>query len=90
MQVSSIVQDGEFSWAVNSHGHFLMVITNVATAGGAGAKSLLGSVNTVQCQVRVHRGQKGPSNTFSKNISSKRVSHSFYRLKLAKDLKFYA
>jgi hypothetical protein len=46
------VQDGEFSWTVNSCGHFLMVITNGGNAGGAGAKPLLGSANTVQCQVR--------------------------------------
>ena len=45
------VQDGEFSWTVNSCGHFLMVITNGGNAG-AGAKPLLGSANTVQCQVR--------------------------------------
>jgi hypothetical protein len=45
---------GEFSvrenssfW-VNFRGHFLMVITNGANAGGAGAKPLLGLVNTVQ------------------------------------------
>ena len=59
------VQEGEFSWTVNSCGHFLMVITNGANAGGAvqqtlysvtsgqgvrGAKPLLGSANTVQCQ----------------------------------------
>jgi hypothetical protein len=29
-----------------------MVITNGANAGGAGAKPLLGSANTVLCQVR--------------------------------------
>ena len=46
------VRNGEFSLKVNSCGHFLMVITNVANAGGAGAKPLLGSANTVQCQVR--------------------------------------
>ena len=28
------VQDGEFSWTVNSCGHFLMVITNGANTGG--------------------------------------------------------
>ena len=32
---------------MNSSGHFLMVITNGANAGGAGAKPLLGSANTV-------------------------------------------
>ena len=47
------IQNGEFSWTVNSCGHFLMVITNGANAGGAGgAKPLLGSAYTVQCQVR--------------------------------------
>ena len=37
---------------VNSHGQFLVVITNglSANAGGAGVKPLLGSANTVQCQ----------------------------------------
>ena len=38
---------------VNSSGHFLMVITNGANAGSVGAKPLLGSVNIVQCQVRL-------------------------------------
>ena len=33
------VQDGEFLWTVNSRGHFLMVITNVANAGGVGGKA---------------------------------------------------
>ena len=36
----------------NSLGHFLTVITNGANAGGAGAKPLLGSANTVQCTVK--------------------------------------
>ena len=45
---------GEFSWTyfgwilVDT----LMVITNGANAGGMGAKPLLSSANTVQCQVR--------------------------------------
>ena len=43
-------QDGKFSWTVNSCGHFLMVITNGGNAGRAGAKPLLVSANTVQCQ----------------------------------------
>ena len=51
------VRDGEFSWTVNSRGHFLMVITNVANAGGVGAKPLLGSANTVQCQVGGYGGK---------------------------------
>ena len=50
--LEQFVRDGEFLWTVNSHGHFLKVITNVANAGGAGAKPLLGSENNVQCQVR--------------------------------------
>ena len=33
------VQDGEFSWTVNSCGHFLMVITNGANAGGEGGEA---------------------------------------------------
>ena len=37
---------------MNFRGHFLMVITNGGNAGGAVAKPLLGSANTVQCQVR--------------------------------------
>ena len=48
------VQDGEFSWTVNSCGHFLMVITNGANAGG--------SANTVQCQVR-GCGDEAPART---------------------------
>ena len=28
------IQDGKFSWTVNSCGHFLMVITNSANGGG--------------------------------------------------------
>ena len=51
------VRDGEFLWTVNSRGHFLMVITNFANAGGAGGKPPLGSANTVQCQVRGCRGK---------------------------------
>ena len=35
---------------VNSTGHFLVVVTEGANAGSAGAKPLLGSANTVQCQ----------------------------------------
>ena len=35
---------------VNSSGHFLVVITIGANTGGAGARPLLGSANTVQCQ----------------------------------------
>ena len=39
---------------VNSRGHFVVVITNgwSANAEGAGTKPLLGSANTVPCQVR--------------------------------------
>ena len=33
------VQDGEFLWTVNYPGHFLIVITNVANAGGAGGRN---------------------------------------------------
>ena len=36
----------------------------------------------------LHRGRKGPFNTFSKNIFSKRVS--LHRLKLDREFKFYA
>ena len=53
-------QDGEFSWTVNPCGHLLMVICNKlcqCRGGGWGAKPLLGSVNTVQCQVRGCRGK---------------------------------
>ena len=42
---------------VNSSGHFLMVIKNGANTGGAWAKHLLGSANTVQCQVRGFSGE---------------------------------
>ena len=34
--LEQFVLDGELLWTVNSRGHFLMVITNVANAGGAG------------------------------------------------------
>ena len=50
---------GEFSWTyfgwilVDT----LMVITNGANSGGMGAKPLLSSANTVQCQVRVCGGE---------------------------------
>jgi hypothetical protein len=40
-----------------------MVITNGANAGGAEAKPLLGSANTVQCQVRGCGDQRGSANT---------------------------
>ena len=40
------------SW-VHSSRLFLLVITNGANAGSVGAKPLLGSVNIVQCQVRL-------------------------------------
>ena len=43
---------------INAHQNLLMVITvQRAATGGARAKPLLGSVNTVQCQVRVRLGQ---------------------------------
>ena len=34
--LEQFVQIGEFLWTVSSRGHILMVITNVANAGGAG------------------------------------------------------
>ena len=48
----------EIFW-VNSSGHFLVVITNGCSAntGGAGAKPLLGSANTIWCPVRGCRGK---------------------------------
>ena len=52
---------------VNSSGHFLVVITNGANAGGAGAKPLVGSANTVQCQVMGCRGEA--SGRFRKDCS---------------------
>ena len=54
--LEQFLRDGEFSWAVNSCGHFFMMIMNVANAGGAGAKPLLGSVNTALFCVRVRLG----------------------------------
>jgi hypothetical protein len=59
------VQDGEFSRTVTSCGHFLLVIKNGANTGGAGAKPLLGSANTVQCQIRGCGGEAllGSANT---------------------------
>ena len=63
------VQDGEFSWTVNSCGHFLMVITNGGNAGCVGANPLLGSANTVQCQVR-GCGGKAPARKSSYFVST--------------------
>ena len=37
--LEQFVKDGEFSWTVNSCGHFLMVITNGATAVGEVCKA---------------------------------------------------
>ena len=52
LQDYSVVSTRNFvdTFWVNSSGYFLMVITNGAKTEGAGAKTLLGSANTVQCQ----------------------------------------
>ena len=56
--LEQFVQDGEFSWTVNSCGHFSMVITNGANKGGAGAKPLLGVAKIVVPQLQMVRFRK--------------------------------